>query len=51
MLCQKCGKEVDVSKHDVPPKWYGTYCSDRLEKVTCSECEEKKRGKHDNKKK
>lgn len=36
--CCACKSEVDVEKHDIPPKWYGTYVGSELKKVMCAEC-------------
>ena len=47
MNCCKCGKELDVDKNDVPPKWFGLYNGWILKKVICSECIKKPENKGD----
>ena len=38
MKCCKCEKEIDISKHDIPPKWFGIYELGKLLRVICHEC-------------
>lgn len=38
MKCCMCSKEVDVTKNDIPPKWFGLYDGWKLVQVICAEC-------------
>lgn len=38
MKCCECSKEVDVSKSDVPPAWFGKYEGDKQVAVICATC-------------
>lgn len=38
MKCCKCGKEIDVTRHDLPPEWFAQYRGCEMIKVICRPC-------------
>lgn len=50
MNCCECQKEIDTSKTEIPPKWFGGYRVDTVVAVICAEClsDPKKRARWEN---
>lgn len=40
--CCFCGKEIDITKNEIPAQWFGRYEKDQLINVICLDCIEKK---------
>lgn len=38
MKCCKCGKDVDVTRHEMPPEWFAQYKGTEMLKVICRPC-------------
>jgi hypothetical protein len=38
MKCTVCSKEVDETRNDIPPTWFGKYRNARPIEVICAEC-------------
>jgi hypothetical protein len=45
MKCCRCNQELDVSKNEIPPKWFGIFTICDLKKVICAECIKKPENK------
>ena len=41
--CRICKKEIDISKNQVPPIWFGKYNNEKLISVICIECLKKEK--------
>jgi len=50
MKCCFCGKEIDITKNEIPAQWFGRYKGDHLLEVICLDCIETKEDKWRNKK-
>jgi hypothetical protein len=39
MKCCCCGTEIDIRNYK--PKWYGSYCNEKIKKIICQVCIQK----------
>ena len=45
MTCKHCAVEIDTSKNEIPPKWFGKYVSGKLIDVICAVCLKSEKGR------